>query len=89
MHVYWRMSRGLTLAVRAAILDREDRVFLVRHTYTAGWHLPGGGVEAGETALEALKRECREEAGIEVPGEPALHGVFFNARAARRDRVRA
>src|SRR5919112_1271040 len=70
LHLYWRFSRGLTLGVRAAVIDAENRVFLVRHTYVSGWHLPGGGVEAGETAVDALTRELREEACIEIAGEP-------------------
>lgn len=87
LHVYWRFSRGLTLGVRAAVLDGEGRVFLIRHTYATGWHFPGGGVEVGETALEAVGRELREEARIEIEGEPRLHGVFFNDRVSRRDHV--
>jgi ADP-ribose pyrophosphatase YjhB (NUDIX family) len=87
LHVYWRFSRGLTLGVRAAVLDAEDRVFLVRHTYVRGWHLPGGGVEPCETALDALARELREEGCIEVTGAPHLHGVFFNGHVSDRDHV--
>lgn len=87
LHIYWRMTRGLTLGVRAVVVDDDERVFLVRHTYTSGWHFPGGGVEPGENALDALKRELREEAGIEVLGEPRLHGVFFNRSVSVRDHV--
>jgi len=87
LHLYWRFARGLTLGVRAAVLDDAGRVFLIRHTYVRGWHLPGGGVEAGETALAALKRELFEEALIELAAEPPLHGVYFNARVSRRDHV--
>src|SRR4051795_8889928 len=87
LHLYWRFARGLTMGVRAAVLDDAGRVFLIRHTYVSGWHLPGGGVEAGETAHDALKRELAEEARIELAAEPPLYGVYFNAKASRRDHV--
>jgi ADP-ribose pyrophosphatase YjhB (NUDIX family) len=86
-HLYWRFARGMTLGVRAVVLDRENRVFLVRHSYVAGWHLPGGGVESGETFEQALRRELVEEGCIEVLGEPVLHGAFLNSHVSRRDHV--
>jgi len=86
-HLYWRFARGMTLGVRAVVVDKDDRVFLVKHSYVAGWHLPGGGVETGETFLEALRRELVEEGRIELVGEPALHGLFFNSHVSRRDHV--
>jgi len=87
LHLYWWMARGMTLGVRGVVLDGEGRVFLVRHSYVAGWHLPGGGVEVGETFLEALRRELSEEGRIELAGEPILHGMFFNHHVSRRDHV--
>jgi ADP-ribose pyrophosphatase YjhB (NUDIX family) len=87
MHRYWRFSRGVTLGVRAAALDADGRVFLVRHTYVPGWHLPGGGVEAGETARDALRRELREEACLEMTGEARLFGIYLNLNASDRDHV--
>jgi len=86
-HLYWRLHRGMTLGVRAIVLDSENRVFLVKHSYVSGWHLPGGGVEAGETLREALQRELAEEGLIEITGEPALHGVFLNRHVSSRDHV--
>jgi 8-oxo-dGTP pyrophosphatase MutT (NUDIX family) len=87
MHVYWRFSRPMTLGVRALVIDGDGRVFLVRHTYVEGWHLPGGGVEAGEPLLLSLARELKEEGNIDVTGAPVLHGIFFNDRSSRRDHV--
>jgi len=86
-HLYWRFARGMTLGVRAVVLDRESRVFLVLHSYVAGWHLPGGGVEVGESIVDALRRELKEEGRIELIGEPELHGVFFNSHVSIRDHV--
>jgi 8-oxo-dGTP pyrophosphatase MutT (NUDIX family) len=86
-HLYWRFARGMTLGVRAVVLDDNNRVFLVKHSYVTGWHLPGGGVEVGETFRDALQRELAEEAGIELLGEPGLHGLFFNSHVSRRDHV--
>jgi 8-oxo-dGTP pyrophosphatase MutT (NUDIX family) len=87
-HLYWRFARGMTLGVRAVVLDAHNRVFLVRHSYVAGWHLPGGGVEVGETMLSALRRELEEEGNILLgPEPPTLHGIFFNGHVSRRDHV--
>ena len=87
MHLYWRFQRGLTLGVRGAVFDRDGRVLLIKHRYTDGWHFPGGGVEAGETLLEALARELSEEANVEMTGTPDLHGVFFQTAYSNRDHV--
>jgi ADP-ribose pyrophosphatase YjhB (NUDIX family) len=87
LHVYWRFSRGVTLGVRAVVIDHSGKVFLVMHSYVSGWHLPGGGVEIGETAAAALARELREEGNIELVEPATLFGVYFNRRISRRDHV--
>ncbi|HEX3439748.1 MAG TPA: NUDIX domain-containing protein [Pseudolabrys sp.] len=86
-HFYWRFARGTTLGAFGMVIDGAGQVFLVKHSYVSGWHLPGGGVEPGETLLTALTRELGEEGNIEVIGKPVLHGVFFNKRISRRDHV--
>ena len=86
-HRYWWLSRGMTLGVRGLVLDSENRVFLIRHGYSDGWHMPGGGVENGETLLDALGRELAEEGNIEITAPPVLHGVYFHPLYSQRDHV--
>jgi 8-oxo-dGTP pyrophosphatase MutT (NUDIX family) len=87
LHFYWRFSRGLTVGVRAAVIGDDGKVFLIRHSYVAGWHLPGGGVEPGETLAAALARELSEEGNIDLVEPARLFGVYFHRRASRRDHV--
>ncbi len=86
-HLYFRFARGMTLGVRAVVLDANNRVFLVRHTYVSGWYLPGGGVEVGQSFHEAMVRELMEEGRIEVLGQPTLLGVYLNSHVSVRDHV--
>jgi ADP-ribose pyrophosphatase YjhB (NUDIX family) len=87
-HLYFRLKRPVTFGVRGLIHDIDrNSVFLIRHTYVPGWQLPGGGVEVGETALEALRRELFEEGNIELSEPPVLKSIHFNRRASRRDHV--
>ncbi|MEX0846298.1 MAG: NUDIX domain-containing protein [Ilumatobacteraceae bacterium] len=54
-------------AVRALVLDPDDRLLLVRFEFPVTgtrWALPGGGLEPGETHVEALRRELVEEVGL-------------------------
>jgi 8-oxo-dGTP pyrophosphatase MutT (NUDIX family) len=87
-HGYFLLSRPMTFGVRGIVYDANaNSVFLIRHTYVAGWHFPGGGVERGETAVEALRRELKEEGNIEITSTPELKSLHFNRRASPRDHV--
>jgi ADP-ribose pyrophosphatase YjhB (NUDIX family) len=86
-HLSFLIMRPMTLGVRAVVIHGDDSVLLVKHSYVSGWHFPGGGVEVGETCMEALARELEEEASVALEGPPLLHGVFLNAQSSRRDHV--
>jgi 8-oxo-dGTP pyrophosphatase MutT (NUDIX family) len=86
-HTYARLRRPMTLGVRAAVENAEGRVFLVRHTYVKGWYMPGGGIERGEPAVEALRRELVEEGGIRLTSAPQLAGFYSNHHVFRNDHV--
>lgn len=74
-HIRLGCLRALPLVVGAAVLDGA-RVLAAQRTepsHLAGyWELPGGKVEPGESAQAALRRECREELGIEVALGPRV-----------------
>ena len=85
--VYSRFARGMTLGVRGVVLNEAREVLLVEHTYIHGWHLPGGGVERGESAEQALARELGEEAGVEITGPVRLLSAHNNHARFRGDHV--
>jgi len=63
-----RLSPWPVVAV-GAIVWKEERFLLIRRGQPprkGGWSIPGGRQEAGETVHEAVHREIREEAGIDI-----------------------
>jgi 8-oxo-dGTP pyrophosphatase MutT (NUDIX family) len=62
-------------AVRLVVLDPVERVLLLHvrdlsnPEFGTAWELPGGGIEAGETFIQAAIRELREETGFEISPE--------------------
>lgn len=85
--LYWRLTRPMTLGVRIIATNEEGQILLVRHSYIQGWFLPGGGVEKGETAIQAAVRELAEEAGLEATGTLSLMSVHANFKEFKSDHV--
>ena len=84
---WFRLSRPMTLGVRAVVENEAGEIYLIRHTYTPGWYLPGGGVEKAETALESLERELLEEGGFSLTSTPDMIGIYSNHFVFPNDHV--
>jgi 8-oxo-dGTP diphosphatase len=65
-------SNSLVPATAAAILDNENRLLLVERRDSGKWTMPGGTMEMNESLEQCIKREIREETGLDV----ALEGVI-------------
>jgi 8-oxo-dGTP diphosphatase len=64
----WVSEPRFTVTAGAVVLDEAGRVLLLQHAFRrgSGWGIPGGFVERGEQPEEAIRRELREETGIEI-----------------------
>jgi ADP-ribose pyrophosphatase YjhB (NUDIX family) len=85
--VWWRVRGPVVVGVRGVVVDRDGRVLLVRHSYGADvWHIPGGGVKQRERLADAIRRELREEVGLDG-GALQLLGTYSNMREGKSDHI--
>lgn len=72
-----------TVTAGAIIFNDAKEVLLLKHRFRAGsgWGIPGGFLEAGEHPEQAVRRELREEVGLEID-----HVEIFTARTFRKPR---
>ncbi len=66
--LFWLVAGPGRDGVHAVPLTPRGRVVLVRLTYARGWRLPGGGRKRGETPVDGMLRELREEIGLVAHG---------------------
>jgi 8-oxo-dGTP diphosphatase len=66
-----------SVSVAAVIVDDQDRVLLIQRRDTGAWQIPGGILELDEDIHTGLRREVREETGLDVEPE-RLTGVYKN-----------
>lgn len=93
IQLYWKTRAFLlslfskrTVGARALVIQ-NDQILLVKHTYMPGWCTIGGGVDAGESGLQALRRELKEEVGIDLQESPPILGFYYNYHQKRDDYV--
>lgn len=85
--LYWWLARPETLGVRAILVNRDGKILLVWHKYQEGWFLPGGKISGGENYEDALRRELREELGVELISRPEKLGEYANTYEYKKDTI--
>lgn len=70
------LLRRPVIGVVAFAQTKDGKVVLIRRRDTGKWAMPGGTVEWGETLQSCVRRELREEAGVEVIHVGQLNGVY-------------
>jgi 8-oxo-dGTP diphosphatase len=92
-------QKKFTVSVGVIVTDREGKVLLLEHIFrpASGWGIPGGFVEHGEQPEAAIRREIREETGIELENVRMLRvrttqrhvEILFRAEATDPGRVKS
>lgn len=86
---YWRIRKPVTTGARGIVLSNDKtQVFLVKHTTSKQWYLPGGGVKKSEAPAVALQRELQEEVGLHIKVEQLKNfSIYENNQEGKKDTV--
>jgi ADP-ribose pyrophosphatase YjhB (NUDIX family) len=66
-----------SVSVAAAVVDEYGRVLVIQRRDNSHWEPPGGVLELNESIIDGLKREVREETGLEIEPD-RLTGIYKN-----------
>jgi 8-oxo-dGTP pyrophosphatase MutT (NUDIX family) len=85
-NITYSIIRKRTFGARILLIS-DNKILLVKHTYQPGWYTVGGGVERGESPLQAIHRELQEEVGVTLKTEPKIFSVYYSNLEKRDDYV--
>lgn len=76
------LQTAVTVIDKVALIDIKDKKMLVTRSHDNDtWYLPGGKRHAGETDVETLQREIKEELGVTIQPESVRYFDTFEASA--------
>jgi len=94
-----RVQTTFTVSAAAVVVNPEGKVLVLHHVLrpVTGWGLPGGFLDAGEHAHQAIVRELKEETGIDITDVRLLHmktlgrhvEILFAAKANEPGEIRS
>jgi len=87
LRLYWRITKPVTFGARAIVLGPDGRIVLVKHTYDRYWYLPGGASKKGEAPEAAVRREVKEEIGIDGVAIERKLGTYVSTLEGKRDTI--
>jgi len=72
-------ANSMVPSVNVIVTDDQDRILMIRRTDNGNWAVPGGGIELGESLIEAAMRETKEESGVDCQ-ITGISGIYTDPR---------
>ena len=87
LRLYWRITKPVTFGARAVVVGPDGRLALVKHTYDRYWYIPGGASKKGEAPEAAVRREMKEEIGVDALAIERKLGTYVSTLEGKRDTI--